>query len=65
MTTQEHLHRERESHWLLTGERLPHMFLICPEFLACNKSDLLPGLIDSSLATITAKMAPIGDARAR
>jgi hypothetical protein len=41
------------------------MFLICPEFLACNKSDLLPGLIDSSLATITAKMAPISDAQAR
>src|SRR5277367_538708 len=38
MTTQEHLHRERESHGLLPGECLPHMFLIRPEFLACHKT---------------------------
>jgi hypothetical protein len=38
------------------------MFLIRPEFLACHKSFLLPGF-DSSLATISVKMAPISDVR--
>jgi hypothetical protein len=65
MTTQEHLHREREGHCLLAGKCLPHIFLIRPEFLACHKSAFLPGLIDSTLATISVKMAPISDVRER
>jgi hypothetical protein len=60
MTTQEHLHRERESHGLLPGQCLPHKFLIRPEFLACHKSALLPGLIDLSLVILSVNLTLIG-----
>jgi hypothetical protein len=60
MTTQEHLHRERESHGLLPGQCLPHKFLIRLEFLACHKSAILPGLIDLSLVILSVKLALIG-----
>src|SRR6266851_489226 len=47
MTTLEHLHRERERHGLLSRKRLPHIFLVRQELLACHESTLPPGLFFS------------------
>src|SRR5713101_6439550 len=47
MTTLEHLHRERERHGLLSRKRMPHIFLVRQELLACHESTLPPGLFFS------------------